>query len=415
MKITRLIPMFATLSLLMAASCSNNDSEQSNVDSKAFLLTDEVNCLATGESGSQYNRLNTEGNENAQFYALITDGSDFCKFADGSVEFTGKVGNSVYFRLDANESKNERHVSVRVEFDDNSLNTTLQFIQLGYSASASYDKHAWAELPVHVDDASYIYKTYYTSLATSVSKVRNYTICYDAKKHVSHWVAYPVHDCYIGGSGRAGEFCFDPNDQLPYISESIQQNVAAGGYNDGANRGLDRGHMIPSASRTVNSATNIMTFYATNMMPQASSFNQNSWADLEGAVRDCKQSGSYAALADTVYVVTGTHFADGYQTIKSRGVDIAVPTHAWKVLLRAKSRNRDDSDISKLPADQLISIGFIYENSTSSRNTSFSAAACSVEEIEKLTGFKFWNMLPEDVAVEVKSRFSLNDWGNAFK
>ena len=415
-----MLPIILALTAgLLAISCGKEEDEGSYADSNAYLTAETVNCIATGAPGSDQIRLRTEGNRNAQFHAVITEGAEFCKFPseDGSkpTEFTGKVGNSVYFYLDGNYSENPRHVTVKVEFDDNTFSKTLQFTQLGYSVSASYDKHAWAELPQHIDNGNYIYKTYYTTLSSSYSTVRNYTICYDTQKHISHWVAYPVHGCYIGNSGRYDIFLFDPNDQLPFISESIQQNVAAGGYNDGANRGFDRGHIIPSASRTQNVECNKQTYYATNMMPQASRFNQGAWGTLESAVRDCRLSGSYAALADTVYVVSGTYFGDGYETITSRGQTIAVPTHAWKVLLRAKTRNADKNDITKLSADELLSIGFIYENSNNSEKTSFETAVCTVEHIEQLTGFKFWNMLPDNVASEVKKQCKLSDWGNAFK
>lgn len=405
----------AALLAIINFACSGSNSDPSYTVS-ARLNRESIHWFATADPA--YNEpvsIITEGPETVDLTAVISTGSDWCSFnlISHVDRVTRKAGSVVHLYCDANMQPTERTAVIDVDFADGTR-YTLRLTQSGYSVSASYD-HAWAELPEYEDNSDYIYKTYYTTLTGDTAPRRNYTICYDSKKHISHWSAYPVHERYMGRSGRAGEFCFDPNDQLPIIPQSIQQNVEAGGYNDGANRGLDRGHMLPSASRTRDEACNWMTFYATNMMPQASQFNQNSWATLEGAVRSAALSGSYAALADTVYVVTGTHFAAGYETIVSRGVSIAVPTHAWKVLLRAKERNREDNDITKLSADQLLSIGFIYENSNSSRYTTFAQAACSVEEIERLTGFKFWKMLPEEVAVQVKKQKNLSDWGNVFK
>ena len=44
--------------------------------------------------------------------------------------------------------------------------------------------------------------------------------------------------------------------------------------------GFDRGHNCPSADRTGSTADNTATFLMTNMMPQAPTNNQQTWAHL---------------------------------------------------------------------------------------------------------------------------------------
>ena len=405
MKFTRLLPIVAALGwMLLIPACSGRDGEHDNQECKATLSTDEVNCLQTGTSGSQYILLRTEGDKNAQFHAVITEGGDFCKFANGSAEYTENVGKSVYFYLDGNYAEKERMVTVRVEFNDNSPSATLRFRQLGYSASASYDKHQWAELPAHVDNSDYIYKTYYTTLTSNNgATVRNYSICYDAKRHVSHWVAYPLHMCYTSPSvSRGNNWAYDPNEFEPFISQSIQQYII-----ETYGSGHQRGHLLPSASRYNTAKTNDQTFYATNMMPQNGNFNGGVWAELESAVR--ANQGTKAR--DTLYVVTGTYFGNNNTITDKRNTVISVPSHAYKVLLKARKAIPEGQTIADLGADDLKAIGFWFENSNGGANTTISKAACTVEEIEAKTGFSYFQMLKPEVAKAVKQQKKLNDWG----
>ena len=142
-------------------------------------------------------------------------------------------------------------------------------------------------MPGYREDANYIYKTYNTTLVGNKyfagGYVRNFTVCYDKKTRVSQWVAYPVFYALYEAPqlSRVNAFGYDPNDQLPVIPTADQQNISSG-YGQ---RGYDRGHMLPQATRYNNYAANRMTYYATNMMPQNSAFNQGVWARLEGQVR----------------------------------------------------------------------------------------------------------------------------------
>lgn len=340
------------------------------------------------------------------FHAVITEGGSFCKFAGGnggSTEHSGQVGSGVYFYLDENNSANERQVTVHVEFDDGSSAATLRFIQTGYSASAAYDRHAWPELPVHIDNDDYIYKTYYTSLTSSSAPARNYTICYDSERHISHWVAYPLHTCYTSPSvSRGNNWAYDPNEYKPVISQSIQQYII-----ETYGSGHQRGHLLPSASRYNTTKTNDQTFYATNMMPQNGNFNGGVWADLESKVRE--NQGTKAR--DTLYVVTGTYFGNNNTITDRRGTVISVPSHAYKVLLKARKAIPEGQTIADLGADDLKAIGFWFENSNGGANTSMSNAACTVAEIEARTGFDYFRMLKPEVAKAVKQQKKLNDWG----
>lgn len=341
--------------------------------------------------------IKTSGDVRFTWEAVIVEGSEWASFSssDEQIVTTGKVGTPATIYLHKNETAEARNATIIVAFSDG-YKTQLEFSQLAKSANEAYDR-AWGEQPALTQSDDLIHKTYFTTLANG-KEVRNYSICYDKKRLVSRWVAYPIHDCYIKPSlSRTNAWSFDPD-----LPQDIQQNIVAGGYNDQGNHRLDRGHMLPSASRYSTYDTNAQTFYATNMMPQNSDFNQGIWGQLEGKVRG-------ANCADTLYVVVGTLFEDG-KTFTSRGRTIARPSHCYKLLLRTKSGNTKKSISQITDASELKAIGFIFENQASADNGDIRGAATSIAEIEKRTGFTFFQNLNPAIAAQVKSQNNFNDW-----
>ncbi len=391
--------IWVMISVTLFLACDKGSDSLGN--SRAYLNSELVNCEET------VNKLITEGSSSVNFTATIVAGDDWCSFAlNSSVNRReAKAGASAFIYFSRNLQSENRTAEINVEFSDGA-HYTLTMTQSAYSASAKYD-HTWAELPVHQAKPQYIYKTYFVDVysGTSTHKtMRNYTICYDTDKTISHWVAYPVHECYIKGGGRTDEWAYDPNTQEPYIPESKQQYIVKT-----YGTGHARGHILPSATRLngYNSEVNEQTFYATNMMPQHGGFNSGVWAQLEGKVRE--NMGKNNGSRDTLYVVSGTYFANNSTITDRKGTRIAVPSHAYKVLLRARKPLPAGKTVADLSADELIAIGFWFENSTKGQNTSISEAACSVNEIEERTGFTFFGNLSEEAA-SVKGRYSLSDW-----
>ena len=62
-------------------------------------------------------------------------------------------------------------------------------------------------------------------------------------------------------------------------------------------------------------------------------------------------------------------------------------------------------------ADDLMCIGFLFENNNTGANTSIKDAVVSVAEIEKRTGFKFFRNLNPAIADKVKQQKNLSAWG----
>lgn len=302
---------------------------------------------------------------------------------------------------------------------------------------AKYDRN-WAEQPEKVENKHYIHKTYYSTLMDG-QRVRNFSVCYDTVKMCSRWVAYPGHSVYrkwgsyqVGennNSGRTNAWAFD--DAVTQYAPSTDYNCAYSivskydsktdaydtakepiiphrrqadiCFTNGFGWGWARGHMLPSSQRYNTWENNAQTCYATNIMVQQYDFNSGSWADVEALERSKNCS-------DTLYVVVGTLFEDS-KTISRFGRTIGVPTHCYKLLLRTKSGSTRKAISEITSADELICIGFLFENSEDSKDAKISTAATSVAEIEKRAGFKFFRNLNPAIADKVKAQKNPSDWG----
>lgn len=407
LKIKQIGMLLVTMSamLVLFAGCGDKD-DGGDKESLATLVAETVSSSTTT------NKISTQGPSGITFEAtIVSQGGDaeWCSF-DLNKQVSsagGNVGDPAYLYLDKNNSDDDRTARIDVTYT-NGYSTSLTLTQRA-AGFIDYDR-SWGEQPEYRSDDAYIYKTYYATFVSNQffpgGKLRNYSVCYDVDRHISHWVAYPIFKKVYETPvlSRVNDFNYDPNDQLPVIPTRDQQYIGTGGNGRGYGAwGYDRGHMLPQASRYNNYEPNRMTYYGTNMMPQNSTLNQNIWASLEGKVRGWGGLQIY----DTLYVVTGAAFKST-KTIDNANGPIAVPSHCWKVLLR--QRGNQNRQISQFKADELKAIGFVFTNDDAGAATSIESAVRSVKEIEELTGFKFFRNLDPAVADAVKSQKNLADW-----
>jgi len=407
LKIKQIGMLLVTMSamLVLFAGCGDKD-DGGDKESLATLVAETVSSSTTT------NKISTQGPSGITFEAtIVSQGGDaeWCSF-DLNKQVSsagGNVGDPAYLYLNKNNSDDDRTARIDVTYT-NGYSTSLTLTQRA-AGFIDYDR-SWGEQPEYRSDDAYIYKTYYATFVSNQffpgGKLRNYSVCYDVDRHISHWVAYPIFKKVYETPvlSRVNDFNYDPNDQLPVIPTRDQQYIGTGGNGRGYGAwGYDRGHMLPQASRYNNYEPNRMTYYGTNMMPQDSTLNQNIWASLEGKVRGWGGLQTY----DTLYVVTGAAFKST-KTIDNANGPIAVPSHCWKVLLR--QRGNQNRQISQFKADELKAIGFVFTNDDAGAATSIESAVRSVKEIEELTGFKFFRNLDPAVADAVKSQKNLADW-----
>ena len=368
------------------------------ITSDAYMKTTEVkgdskNCAVVlrAQQGTSYS-------------ITITSEGDWAKFSnkqttlDSSMESVDKV---VYIYFDKNSSGESRTADVVVEFA-NGKSFELSFTQHSYDSSIAFSRE-WAELPVCKEEKNYIFNAHYGTLGLN-NNARNYTYCFDPKVRASLWVAYPLHKSHTSGEGNRNysSFGYDPK-----VDDEVQANLGRGSYNGS----YDRGHQLPAAARKCSQQMMDQTFYATNMTPQQSNFNQNKWGALEGRVRNM-------VCSDTLYVVTGAYFGTQHhssiasKTTDKSGNNCPTPTHYYKALLRTKKGNTGKCINEITDANELRAIVFWFEHENTGNDTNITSSDCiTVAELEEITGFTFFPMLDDAIEAEVKSTTIPSEWG----
>lgn len=258
----------------------------------------------------------------------------------------------------------------------------------------------WAELPVEVGSSDYYY-AYHLCPDFKIKNrpARNFTVCYSAEHHCPIWVAAPLHNCYVGGSGNRS---YGPDQVIPRNIQPSSKSVASP-YN--------KGHMLGNRERSGTSGMNKQVSYYTNMAAQhATNFNTGggAWNNLEDYIDDywCN---------DTLYMVSGCRFetwTDSYGNTATPkrtnfgGVQASVPTMFFYVLLRTKSGSSGKS-VMQCSASELMCTGFVMSHAMPKGHKPEKRDMRSVAEIEKMVGFKFFTNAPN----APKETYNASDWG----
>ena len=313
-----------------------------------------------------------------------------------------------------------------------------QIVDIG----AEKREYRWAELPRDNPDkykSEYVYGKHWTTTYSSKKRVRNYFYCYDVRRHSPMWVAHPQHAIYQeGGKTRPDE---DPWACDPYLTDNESaiiypidgyacslRTYEYGTYGDYYQ--WQRGHMLASSYRGCGDANNPaeinkQTFYSSNVAAQRSTLEDNKDKDcafqiLWGAAE--KKIQDEYICSDTLYVVSGAHFANEYTTALDGNMyylpnickTCIVPTHFYKIVLRTKSGNTGKA-IQECSADELKAVGFWFSNTDVDEQTGLKeptlskAHMRSIDEIEQLTGNEF-DFFP-DIPESVEASFNASEWG----
>ena len=193
LKIKQIGMLLVTMSamLVLFAGCGDKD-DGGDKESLATLVAETVSSSTTT------NKISTQGPSGITFEAtIVSQGGDaeWCSF-DLNKQVSsagGNVGDPAYLYLDKNNSDDDRTARIDVTYT-NGYSTSLTLTQRA-AGFIDYDR-SWGEQPEYRSDDAYIYKTYYATFVSNQffpgGKLRNYSVCYDVDRHISHWVAYPI-------------------------------------------------------------------------------------------------------------------------------------------------------------------------------------------------------------------------------
>ncbi len=224
-----------------------------------------------------------------------------------------------------------------------------------------------------------------TSDPNSYLSVKNgYVISYNSSRKVPNWVSWRLNTSYLGSIDRQDDF--RPDSTLP--STLPQASLA-----DYSGSGYDRGHMCPSADRTLTTTANSETFYLTNMVPQAGNNNRGPWAALENESRTLAQSGK------ELFIIAGGTFSASSLTI---GNGVKVPDKTFKVIVVLDAVGQGPSNVTT--STRVIGVVMPNADSKISLSAPWRNFRVSVDSIEAATGQDFLSDVDPAVQAVIEAR-----------
>jgi endonuclease G len=211
-----------------------------------------------------------------------------------------------------------------------------------------------------------------------------HVLSYNGSRKVPNWVSWELNTTYLGSASRQDDY--RPDDTLPLDLPQAQ-------LSDYSGSGYDRGHMCPSADRTLTVAANSQTFFLTNMVPQAANNNQGPWNDLENDLRTIARTGK------ELFIISGGTFSATSNTV---GNGMVVPDQTFKVIVVLDTVGQGPAAVTA--ATRVIAVLMPNENSEISRTADWRTFRVSVDMIEAMTGYDFLSDVDPAVQAIVEAR-----------
>ena len=221
---------------------------------------------------------------------------------------------------------------------------------------------------------------------TSVSQPTNYlfeksqyAMSYNRDNGEANWVSWHLDATWLGNAPRQNDFRIDTTLPLGWYQVKA---------NDYVGSGFDRGHMCPSADRTVTVTANSATFLMSNMIPQLPANNRSVWANLENYCRTLVSEGN------ELYIVSGGH---GLQSFIAGG-HVAVPAQTWKVIMVLPDGTDDLARVTS--STRTIAVLIPNEGTI---NSDWRRYRVSVDQVEAVTGLDFFSNVPAGIQATIEA------------
>jgi endonuclease G len=211
-----------------------------------------------------------------------------------------------------------------------------------------------------------------------------YVLSYNSSRKVPNWVSWELNPSYVGSAARQNDYRSD--DTLP---ATLPQASLA----DYSGSGYDRGHMCPSADRTLTIASNSQTFFLSNMVPQAANNNQGPWEQLESECRNLVAAGK------ELFIISGGTFSASSNIV---GNGVVVPDQTFKVIVVLDAVGQGTSAVTT--TTRVIGVLMPNENALIDISADWHMFRVSVDTIEAQTGYDFLSDVPPAVQAVVEAR-----------
>jgi len=211
-----------------------------------------------------------------------------------------------------------------------------------------------------------------------------YVLSYNRSKSETNWTAWHLSASWLGSAARQDDFRADTS--LPKGWYQVQGTSFSGS-------GYDRGHMCPSADRTVTVTDNSATFLMTNMVPQSANNNEGPWEVLEDSCR-ALVTGQNKEL----YVYSGGYGSQG--TINNGHV--TVPSYTWKIAVVMDKGKTAASNVTT--STRVIAVWMPNSDSQISKSANWKSYRVSVDYIESQTGYDFLSNVSTSIQSVIESK-----------
>jgi endonuclease G, mitochondrial len=260
----------------------------------------------------------------------------------------------------------------RVDVDDIAI---TDFTSTGGGGGAKLSVHTTLGIPA---------PTSTTTPDAFLSVKADYVVSYNGSRKVPNWVSWELNTSYLGSTARQDDF--RPDDTFPPSEPQAQ-------LTDYSGSGLDRGHMCPSADRTLTVPANSQTFYLTNMVPQAGNNNRGPWEKLEEELRTIAQGGK------ELFIIAGGVYSSSSTTI---GTGVSVPDKTFKVVVVLDSIGQGAAGVTT--NTRVIAVMMPNSNSLIGLGDPWRNFRVSVDAIEAATGEDFLSDVDPAVQAVIEAR-----------
>lgn len=206
-----------------------------------------------------------------------------------------------------------------------------------------------------------------------------YRASYNADNRQPNYVTWTLTPQRLQGDAkRRSSFYEDPE-----LADDVKSRLS-----DYSRSGYDRGHLCPAGDNKWRMTAMIESFLLSNICPQKHTLNSGDWRVLEEACRTWA-----AEQGDTLHLVAGPLFdPEKSQWLKKR---VRIPNAFFKTIVNLRHGKEKG-------------IAFIFRNTTDDQP--LQQAACTIDEVERLTGYDFYAELPGALQARIESENHLPDW-----
>lgn len=217
-----------------------------------------------------------------------------------------------------------------------------------------------------------------------VSVKPQYVVSYNGSRKIPNWVSWELNNSYLGAESRTDNY--RPDDTFP----GTEPQAALSDY---SGSGYDRGHMCPSADRTLDKTSNDATFYLTNMIPQAANNNQGPWNNLENYTRGLLTGGK------EIFIISGGIVTGSSKTV---GNGLYVPDSTFKVIVVLDAVGQGASSVTT--STRVIAVIMPNDNALISKTADWKTFRVSVDSIEAQTGLDFLSDVSPTIQSVIEAR-----------